>query len=210
MSTVVQKAYTLKLAAADIDTSNRGTFTGTALVYGEKDSFGDSIRENAFSKSISDAGGRFPLLWTHDAREVLGTINVDGDGRTLAVTGSMLTDVVPKAREIHGLLKARAIKGLSVGFLPLRAAPIDGGGTEFVEGRLLEISLCAVPAYQSAMVNEVRSLEQLVQSLDARHDREALLAVRRSIDAILGDPPPDRTRELVSAFGTFDARRWKR
>ena len=207
--TVVQKSYSLKLSSTDA-VSDKGTFSGTALIYGEADSVGDRIREGCFAKSISDASGRFPCLWNHSAAEVLGTITVEADQRSLAVKGHLLTAEIPKAREIHALLKARAIKGLSVGFLPIRAAPVEGAGTEFIEGRLLEISLCALPAYASAAVHEVRSLTDLVRSLDERHDREALLLLRKSIDEILGAESPDLTPALVEALGNLDLNRWRR
>lgn len=129
------------------------------MPYGVPDERGEVIREGCFRKSIKDSGGTFPCLWTHDPLSVLGTIKVESDTRTLAVTGALLLDVVPKAKEVHGLLKARAVRGLSVGFLPLRVEPRKDGGVDYVEGRLVEVSLCATPAYVGAQVSEVRSLQ---------------------------------------------------
>lgn len=207
---IVHKGFTLKLMSAEAS-ADRGTFAGTALVYGEKDAGGDVIREGCFSKSISDAHGRFPCLWTHDPREVLGTITVEADARSLSVSGSLLTDVIPKAREVYGLLKAKALKGLSVGFSVLRAAPIENGGVEYIEGRLLEVSLCAIPAYQSAQVNEVRAIADLAKALDPQHDREALVALRDSITAMLeGTARRDVAAELAGALTGFDPGKWRR
>ncbi len=203
---IVQKSYSLKLAAMG---PQEGHFSGVALVYGDKDAFGDTIRPGAFTKSITEAGAKFPLLWVHDSREVLGGIRVESDGRSLNVTGGLLLDAIPKAKEVHALLKAGAIRGLSVGFLPLRATPNEGG-TEFIEGRLLEISLCPTPAFSSAMVNEVKSITDLAAALDPRRDRAALKALRDSISAMLGQEPEEDRSELLDAFQGFDVSKWRR
>ena len=199
MNAIVQKSYALKLASVD---QAPGEFLGTALVYNERDSLGDSIR---------DSGGSLPCLWSHDPREVLGTIHVEADARSLSVRGTLLVDDVPRAKEVYALLRAKSVKGLSVGFLPIRAVQRqDGSGTEFVEGRLIEISLTSVPAYQSATITEVRNLEHLARSLDAGHHREALKALHCAIGEMLGKSGPGEisSGDLLDALGKFDPGKW--
>lgn len=175
---VITKSYTLKVASAE----DAGTFIGTAVPYNVADSIDDVMRAGCFRKSIVDAEGLFPCLWTHDPLSVLGTVKVESDNsHNLAVSGALLLDAVPKAREIHELMKARAIRGLSIGFVPLRAVPRPNGGREVVEARLLEVSLCAAPAYVGAQVTEVRSLTA---------------------------PDEDEARLVLKAL-TFDASKWK-
>ena len=198
MMNIVQKSFALKLASES--PGSDGHFSGVALVYGERDSLGDTIRPGCFEKSIRDNAGSFPCLWSHSTTDVLGSVSVESDTRSLQVRGHLLIDDVPKAREAHALLKARSIRGLSVGFVVLRAAPREDGGTDFTEGRLLEVSLTAVPAYESARVTQVRDL---VTALSNRGDRSGLLALRKSIDELIrdgGDHTDDDPRELLEAF----------
>jgi hypothetical protein len=207
---IIQKSYGLKLAALDPQ-GQAGRFTGTAVVYGDRDSYGDKIRQGAFSKSIADAGGKLPLLWVHQASEVLGSIRIEQDAKSLNVSGALLTDDIPRAREVHALLKAGAVKGLSVGFMTIRAAPLEDGGTEFIEGRLLEISLCPTPAFASAQVNQVKAIGDLAAALDPTRDRDALMSLRDSINMMLDGShgQPDHGAALAAALATFDASKWR-
>ena len=208
---IVQKAYGFKLEEMDPQ-GQAGRFHGVAVIYGETDSYGDTIKAGAFTKSIAEASGKLPLLWVHRAHECLGSIRIEQDAKALNVSGSLLVDDIPRAREVHALLRSGAVKGLSVGFVPTRATPNEGGGVEYAEGRLLEISLCPTPAFSSAQVSEVKAITELAQTLDPVHNKAALVALRDSIDAMLhgssGRPEPGAT-ELLEAFKGFNAAKWK-
>jgi HK97 family phage prohead protease len=205
---VVRKGFPFKLASAE-SIADRGQFSGCALIYGEPDSLGDSIRKGCFARSIADAHGKFPCLWSHNPSEVLGTVTVEADTHQLSVTGVLLTDLIQRAREVHGLLKAKAVKGLSVGFAPVRVVPAEqSSGVEFIEGRLLEVSLTAVPAYASAEVHEVRAIADLAKRLDPERDRELLLELRSAIDGMLGGPERQEAEELARIINGIKIPSW--
>jgi uncharacterized protein len=176
--------------------------TGVAAPYNEKDLGGDILRPGLFAKSLAESGDKLPLLWSHDVRAVLGVVTASTNDRALTVDGELLTEHVEKSREVYQLLKVGAIRGLSVGFLPQRKAPLSGGGTEYLEARLCEVSLCSIPSYAQAQVVEVRHLAGL--------DRDGLLALKSAIDARLvpETPAPDPVKELLEALQTFDTGRW--
>ncbi len=178
MDNIVRKAFALKQCA--LDDEMRGSFSGTALVYGDKDLYGDTIKRGAFAKSLREHGDELPLLWSHDTAEPLGSIRVVSDGASLEVRGQLLADTVRRAGEVYELMKARVVKGLSVAFKPLRYDPQPDGGVLFSEGRLMEISLCSIPAFDSAQVATVKSIT-LVNFED----------------------------EVLAAFGAFNPQRWK-
>lgn len=198
---LVRKSFPLKVAALD-GAGDKPGFRGLATVYNVVDFYGDILKPGLFSKSVRDSGGRFPLLWSHRMDEPIGSVAVESDNaRSLDVNGSLLTKTVARAAETHSLMLEGIVKGLSVGFEPIRSTPMKNGGREHTEGRLIEVSLCVAPAIDSAEVFEVRDMSRMLGTLD----KETLLAVRRSIDALL-QPSGD---DLASAFASFDPSKWK-
>ena len=49
-----------------------GSFTGLASTYGNVDQGGDEVIPGAFTKTLSDAKGPFPVLMGHDTQEQIG------------------------------------------------------------------------------------------------------------------------------------------
>jgi HK97 family phage prohead protease len=122
---------------------------------------GERIRRGAFARSIAHhrrAG--IPLLRNHDMQLVMGyssgfadeddglvgtfKINEGDQGDTL------LTDVR------HGYLN-----GLSVGFQTIQSARGTDGVREVTEARLVEVSMCGLPAYEGAALLAVRNAQSL-------------------------------------------------
>ncbi len=164
-----------------------GFIAGTASVFGEQDGHGDIIAKGAFTASLqrhTDNGTSPALLWSHRLDEPLGVwTKVVEDERGLQVEGRLILEV-PKAREAHALLKAGAVRGLSIGYTP---AP--GGLRREGEKRLLskidlhEISLTAAPSRLNAKVHQVRNFATPREAEDAlreagfsKRDARALLS----------------------------------
>lgn len=201
---MLTKTFALKLAAID-DAGSKASFKGVAAPYSTPDEAGDVLRPGLFAKSIRDAEGTFPCLWGHRMDEPLGSITIESsDTKSLNVSGLLLVDDVAKAREVHALMKAKAIRGLSVGFIPLRYQP-HGDGFEHIEARLCEISLCSVPSFRGAKVTEVKSLDALVAELN----RDELLTLRKSLDTRLGGDGTVEATRLVEALGVFNSAKWR-
>ena len=120
-----------------------------------QDRFGDVIEPGAFRKA---AGQSLPMLLNHSTDAVIGvwdTIAEKADG--LHVAGRLLINDVPKAAEVRALLQAGAVKGLSIGFMPITSEPRKGGGRTFKAVDLVEVSVVPVPANAGARVTSVKS-----------------------------------------------------
>lgn len=139
--------------------SDEGTITGYGAVFGNVDQNGERIVPGAFAKSLIKRmadGGTIPMLWSHDSYQPIGMFpEIVEDKRGLKVTGKLVLEV-PKAREAFALLKAGAIRGLSVGYRTL-ADQIEGNVRLLKEIDLWEISLTTFPANGKATVTGVKS-----------------------------------------------------
>lgn len=164
------KAFPLTLKSLD----ESGTFTGKLAVYGNVDEVGDCIEPHAFDKSISEAGSSIPLLFAHDQSAPIGTLELtDTPGALLAKGKLVLT--VARAREVYDLLKAGAVRGLSIGYKAIKSAAGANGVRLLKEIRLFEGSLCAVPANPAAVVTGVK---QVMPGPDPELVRQAVRDIR--------------------------------
>lgn len=141
-----------RLRAAEVN--EEGTFAGYASTFGNVDSYGDVIAPGAFRKTLADQPIR-PLLWCHEPREVIGTAELTEDSKGLRLRGKLELDVT-RAREVHSLMRAGAVRGLSIGFFP-RQSEARGEGRVIREIELVEVSLTPFPANPRAKVENVRS-----------------------------------------------------
>jgi len=131
-----------------------GAIEGLAWPFGTPDRIGDVIEKGAFS------GARLPLpmLFGHDLNDPVGawteaTEAADG----LRLKGHLLVDDVPRAREVRALVRAGAVRGLSIGFMTKKAAPRQGGGRTISALDLFECSLVTVPMHPGARVTSAKT-----------------------------------------------------
>ncbi len=96
-----------------------GIFSGYGSVFGVVDTFGSVVMPGAFKKSIDrhKVNGTMPkMLWQHNTDEPIGVwTEVREDDHGLFCEGRLILEVA-RAREVHALLKANAVDGLSIGF----------------------------------------------------------------------------------------------
>jgi HK97 family phage major capsid protein/HK97 family phage prohead protease len=144
---------------AAFTTDNTGAVTGKAWDFSSPDRVGDVIEPAAFAGAI---GKSLPMLFAHDQAQAVGvwdSITVGSDG--LHVAGKLLVDDVARAKEVRALLQAKAVTGLSVGFMTKKAAPRSGGGRTISDLDLVEVSLVAVPAHDGARVSTVKDASSM-------------------------------------------------
>lgn len=106
-----------------------------------------------------------PLLWQHDASQPIGQVtqaNITSSGINIRATLSKtdtpgaLKDRLDEAWES---LKIGLVKGLSIGFSPIEAAPIkDSWAQHFKTWEWLELSAVTIPANSGANIQTVKSL----------------------------------------------------
>ena len=137
-----------------------GHFTGYASVFGVVDGFNDIVAPGAFARTLARRGGGrdVRMLWQHHASEPIGAWDeIAEDDRGLRVRGRLALDV-RRGAEVHALLKAGAIDGLSIGYAALEAeTDPDTGLRTLTEVDLWEISLVTFQACPGARVAAVKA-----------------------------------------------------
>lgn len=150
-----------KYADLSLETvSGSGRFSGYASVFGAVDLGRDRIAPGAFAASLRRRGTRgIRMLFQHDPNEPIGTwLSIEEDARGLKVEGRLALGVT-RAREVHELMAAGAVDGLSIGFQTVKARR-DGpkGVRTILEADLWEISIVTFPMLPEARVSAVKRL----------------------------------------------------
>jgi hypothetical protein len=98
------------------------------------------------------------VLAQHNREHPIGNATISiVNGRVEALIDFAPKGISAKADEYCGLYKSGVLRAASVGFEPIEAEPIKGGGTRFIKWKLMELSCVSVPANPSAVTLE-RSL----------------------------------------------------
>jgi HK97 family phage prohead protease len=152
-----------------------GSFEGSLAVYNNLDLGGDLIEPGAFTKTIQDHGNEVPLLWQHKTDKPIGKLTLVDGPAALSVKGQLLMDL-PDARNAYLLIKAKIVKGLSIGFDTVKDA-MDGATRRLKEVRLWEGSIVTFPMNEQALITSVkrrREAKEKKEDFDTEY-AEALL-----------------------------------
>ncbi|WP_034996936.1 phage major capsid protein [Beijerinckia mobilis] len=137
---------------ADLSVSDQGEIKGIAWPFGSPDRVGDMILKGAFQSA-----NNVPMLWAHDQSQPIGVWNeIKETPRGLEVSGKLLINDIPKAKEAYALIKEGAISGLSIGFQTKSATPKQGGGRYIKSLNLFEISFVSVPCHPGAQITSIK------------------------------------------------------
>jgi len=140
-----------------------GEFTGYASVFGNEDLGGDVVKSGAFKASLSERpAGKVKMLYEHDPLQPIGKwLDLAEDGHGLRATGQLMIEDLQKAREVHALMKAGQIEGLSIGYRVRKASPDRSNRVRYLEDvELREISTVMFP------MNELCDIEVVKSSTD--------------------------------------------
>lgn len=152
--TIERKVFKFEEVKAD---DTQGEITGVASVYGVEDLQGDIIERGAFTKTISE-NPEVPILWQHDAREVIGRGAIEDTGKRILLRAQLDMDD-PVAVRVYQKLKKGLIKGLSIGFQVLDAF-VEQVEDRFIrrirELKLWEVSVVTFQALPAAQVTAVK------------------------------------------------------
>lgn len=136
------------------------------------DPAGERITRGAFAKTLRQRAARIPLLRNHDTGAAMGRSRSFEEtpegllGEFLVNDGDQGDALLEDAR--NGYLSA-----MSAGFVPLVHRRGADGAREVAEAKLVEVSLVALPAYESSGLLAVRSaqnLDELLAPFRARPD----------------------------------------
>lgn len=167
----------------------RGEFEGHGSVFNNEDSYGDVVVPGAFQKSLEEhrSAGTLPaMLWQHDPAQPIGVYSeMKEDAKGLYVKGRLLLETA-KGREVHAMLKAKAVRGLSIGFVT-RGWEWKDDVRIVKDVDLWEVSLVTFPANKLAGVGDVkhngplpsteRELEKFLRDVGKLSKSEAKAAV---------------------------------
>ena len=161
---VANSMYEHKAFQVDLDLKmleETGEFAGYASIFDVIDNHKDVVLRGAFRRSLSNRDEPVKLLWQHKMEEPVGIItDLHEDQYGLYMKGKLLLDV-SKAREAYSLVKNGAVKGLSIGYRPVRYQyDPETGVRELLQVDLVEISLVTNPANDYAEVNEVKAKDE--------------------------------------------------
>lgn len=155
-----------------IGVNDAGEVSGIAWPFGSPDRVGDVIEKGAFA-GISLP---LPMLFGHDLNDPVGawtTAMEEADG--LKVVGKLLVGKVARADEVHALVQAGAVRGLSIGFRSKNASPRKGGGRTIKSLELLEVSLVTVAMHPGARVTSAKSAVEAIRLAEAINRAAAAL-----------------------------------
>lgn len=180
------------------------TFYGKLVPYDTPTMIGsveESFAREAFDPA--DVIGK-PIAWRHGEPIGVFTAATNKDDG-LYVTGGILDTV--QGRDANVLLRAKAVTGLSVGFLPSKST-WDRAKTkvQHTAARMLEGSLTHMPAYATAGVSDVREetpmqetteVETLVVPAPDIEAREQIADLRNQLDAVVNSAGADPVHPLA-------------
>lgn len=139
--------------------SEDGTFEGYGSIFGNVDSYGEKVVPGAFVESLAKhqrEGSAVLMLWQHNPNEPIGVWeDLAEDAKGLWGKGRLIMDV-QRAKEVYALLKAKAVRGLSIGYRELDTDK-DGAVRILKKLDLWEISPVSFPANSRARVEAVKS-----------------------------------------------------
>lgn len=149
---------------AQLTVDDVGAIKAMAWPFGSGDRVGDWIRKGAFAT----VQGPLPMLFGHKPHDPVGVwteYKESNDGFESA--GQLLIDDVARAKEVHALVKARAITGISIGFITRKAIARKGGGRDILALDLVEISLVTVPMHPGARITSSKSAAEAIALSEA-------------------------------------------
>ncbi len=167
-----------------------GRVEGYASKFDLLDRGGDIVKPGAFKATIADWKRRKsmpPMLWQHDPSCPIGVwTDLSEDDVGLKAVGQLILDV-PQAQIARALIKAKALRGLSIGYLPSK----DGGadydrqtGARFLKKvDLWEISAVTFPMLPEAQITAIkgdfdpRTIERLLRDEAGLSISEAKAAI---------------------------------
>jgi hypothetical protein len=149
------KFTSLDLKAVEVD----GSFEGYASLFHKEDMSHDVVLPGAFAESIAERGPTgVKMLFQHDANQPIGVwASLKEDARGLYAAGRLMPEV-ERAREVHALMRAGALDGLSIGFRTVKGRRDRVSGVRRLEKvDLWEISVVTFPLLPDARVATMKT-----------------------------------------------------
>jgi HK97 family phage major capsid protein/HK97 family phage prohead protease len=203
------RAYSTIEIKSTQDVGGKRTFKGIASTP-SVDRMGDIVEPMGMQIKLP-----CPLLWQHDSGEPIGWvtaakatksgIEVECEVASIEEAGT-LKDRLDEAWQS---LKAKLVRGLSIGFNALESARIEGTyGYRFLSWEMLELSAVTVPANQDCSITTIKSIDQEQRRAASGAKSKAGVVHLKSEPGASGKKPPLITpkgndmniREQIASF----------
>lgn len=148
-----------------------GSFEGYASIFGNVDLGGDVIERGAFKEVVTNDRGEVTVLWQHGVRDPIGVATVKEDDKGLRFTGNLVLED-PVARKAHAHMKAKSVRGMSIGYDVLEggAKILESGIRQLKALKLWEISVVTFGMNPLAGVDGVKSITNIREYEDFLRD----------------------------------------
>lgn len=134
--------------------TEQGAFEGLLSPYGNVDQGGDVVEPGAYTKTLKERGNKVPLLWQHKTDTPIGELVLEDRPDGLWCKGQLLL-TLQSAQTAYALIKARIVKGLSIGFEAVKDS-VEAGVRHLKEIKLYEGSIVTFPMNEMAMIANVK------------------------------------------------------
>jgi HK97 family phage prohead protease len=174
------------------------------------DHMNDSVKVGGVDSSLF--GKNAPVLDGHDSSKppvATSSRPFTSGNNLLAIARFPKAGISANSDQIAGAVRARLMRGVSIGFIPLKWSfskdPSRPMGVDFHEVKLLEYSMCSIPAnpdcYVLGSVSSTQSSPGASDGKAADRLREArvLAAKARSLAASISDKPLTREERIAEA-----------
>lgn len=141
--------------------SAEGEIEGYGAYYGNVDRGGDIVQAGAFDKSLSVTGAKaVKMLAHHDTWQPIGVWEeITSDSKGLLCKGRLILKS-DGGRNMHELIKAGAIDGLSIGYrTKAEEVQREEGTRTITEAELWEVSCVTFPMNQQARILAAKAYE---------------------------------------------------
>ena len=159
----IERPFEIKAVEED------GIFEGRGSVFGNVDSYKEIVAPGAFTDTLAawKAQNRLPpVLWQHRSGEPIGPhLEMEERADGLYCKGQRLVNDVQRAKEARALMKAKAVNGLSIGFVTREDAYDRVTGIRTLKKvDLWEVSVVTFPANPAAQISSVKSAIDGIQT----------------------------------------------
>jgi uncharacterized protein len=160
---VRKKEVDLVIKSSDI---KEGRIQGYAARFGNVDRHGDILMPGSLKKS-----GKVPLLWNHDANQVIGSVYITEDDQGYRYDGTIAInseneDIRRRANWVYTLIEEGHVNWNSFGFVvedgKWSTRTVDGKKRQvfmITKADVAEVSIVPMPANPAAGVTSIKSYE---------------------------------------------------
>lgn len=158
------------------NSAEKGIIEGTAVKWNKPSLINGQFNEEFRKDSVKFSKRGVQFLYMHDDSQLLGNSLSDSFDVKSTDKGIEFRAKLPKTQlgeDVKTLLKEGAIRGASIGFIPIKEDRRQGNKRIIEEAELLEISLVGIPAHETSL--SLRKEDNKEKKEEKRHWSDLLI-----------------------------------